>query len=320
MRKIQAMSRKKRTEETIAKNQPVKVLPQSEKYKEIQSKVAAHIQQVPPAPRPESANYLRSYSRSGSAPPRVRCPSPGPRENQHNQASRDVNLQVQGRSRGPAPQRRPATADQRARSPSPATRNRSQYQVAQGRNMNLEVKGFSKNPAPQRRPATAGQIGRSPSPGPRPRTSSSSDINFVAHNARLARKHQPQRPPSAVAQSTLEEKRKADMENYNKGQVPKYLRNRQQQWQADEAERIRNIPDPEMPPGHKMMPKEERIKTLNILKEKERELQLQLHKVPLNPETFRAKTLKTDIETKLAEVEEAIKIFSRNKVFIKVDS
>ncbi len=45
------------------------------------------------------------------------------------------------------------------------------------------------------------------------------------------------------------------------------LQNRQKQWKHEEEERIRNIPDPDMPPGHRKMPDDERRKTLQILKE-----------------------------------------------------
>ena len=45
------------------------------------------------------------------------------------------------------------------------------------------------------------------------------------------------------------------------------LQSRQNQWQRESEERIRNMPDPDMPPGHRKMAEEERLKTLEILKE-----------------------------------------------------
>ena len=47
------------------------------------------------------------------------------------------------------------------------------------------------------------------------------------------------------------------------------LVNRQKQWAKDEDERIKSIPDPDMPPGHKVMPKDEQQQTLKKLKESE---------------------------------------------------
>ena len=45
------------------------------------------------------------------------------------------------------------------------------------------------------------------------------------------------------------------------------LEKRKEEWKKEEDERIRNIPDPDMPPGHKLMPSEERYETLDLLKQ-----------------------------------------------------
>ena len=51
----------------------------------------------------------------------------------------------------------------------------------------------------------------------------------------------------------------------------------------------------------------------------QQELTYQLGALPLRNDTFRIRTCKQELETKLAELEEAIKIFSRPKVFVKID-
>ncbi|XP_030835582.1 enkurin domain-containing protein 1 [Strongylocentrotus purpuratus] len=239
MRQIQSKSRNKQREEVVEKNKPMKVLPQSEKYKVVASKVTENLKKSPPPPRPASANYLRSHSRTGAVS-RGRSPSPAPRPSS---ASSEVSLHVDG-----------------------------------------------------------------------------SATNFIAHNAKLAKKVKPQRPPSAQALESLQKKKEGDMERYKRGHTPKYLQSRQNQWQRESEERIRNMPDPDMPPGHRKMAEEERLKTLEILKEKEKDLQNTLRKFPLSVETLRAKNQKAEIENRLSEVEEAIKIFTRRKVFVKVDS
>lgn len=43
------------------------------------------------------------------------------------------------------------------------------------------------------------------------------------------------------------------------------LKVRQQQWKEEEAIRIANMPDPSVPPGHTLMPREERLQTLASL-------------------------------------------------------
>ena len=45
------------------------------------------------------------------------------------------------------------------------------------------------------------------------------------------------------------------------------LKSRQQEWQRDEKERIRNIPDPDLPEGHRKLPESERVETLAKLQE-----------------------------------------------------
>ena len=47
------------------------------------------------------------------------------------------------------------------------------------------------------------------------------------------------------------------------------LKERQAQWQRDEEERIASIPDPEMPPGHRVLPASEQKDTLEKLKQSE---------------------------------------------------
>ena len=49
------------------------------------------------------------------------------------------------------------------------------------------------------------------------------------------------------------------------------------------------------------------------------ELLAQLNALPVRVDTLRVKTMKAELERKLSEIESAIKIFSRPKVFVKVD-
>jgi hypothetical protein len=49
----------------------------------------------------------------------------------------------------------------------------------------------------------------------------------------------------------------------------------------------------------------------------QQELISKLQSLPLRTDTFRMRSCKQELENKLAEMEEAIKIFSRPKVFVK---
>jgi hypothetical protein len=46
----------------------------------------------------------------------------------------------------------------------------------------------------------------------------------------------------------------------------------------------------------------------------------ELNSLPIRNDTFRIRTTKNEMEKKLTEVEEAIKLFSKPKVFVKVEN
>ncbi|KAL8623926.1 hypothetical protein ACOMHN_054267 [Nucella lapillus] len=159
-----------------------------------------------------------------------------------------------------------------------------------------------------------------------PPASSANDVKMVRHNfdfikinGRNARNSQMQRSASVTALDDLKKKDEDSMNSYTRGDVPIYLRNRKKQWRREEEDRVINTPDPSMPPGHRSLPEAERQETLSLLRNKEKELIGQISAVPIGCDTVRVRNLRKNLEGKLAEVEEAIKIFSRPKVFVKVD-
>ncbi|XP_015747331.1 PREDICTED: enkurin domain-containing protein 1-like [Acropora digitifera] len=143
--------------------------------------------------------------------------------------------------------------------------------------------------------------------------------NHVHENVRRAPSPLRPRPPSVIAAEQLAAKRQESEKRYRRGKVPKYLKNRQEQWKQDEARRIANTPDPSIPPGHTLMPREERLQTLASLEKNHEDLVTQLNALPVRVDTLRVKTKKSELEKKLVEIEDAIKIFSRPKVFVKLD-
>lgn len=145
------------------------------------------------------------------------------------------------------------------------------------------------------------------------------NVNHIGQNVRRAPSPLRPRPPSVIAAEELAAKKKQQEKRYQKGKVPKYLKERQKQWEEEERIRIANTPDPSIPPGHTLMPREERLQTLAGLQKNQTELLAQLNALPVRVDTLRVKTAKADLERKLAEIEDAIKIFSRPKVFVKVD-
>lgn len=55
---------------------------------------------------------------------------------------------------------------------------------------------------------------------------------------------------------------------HNTTQIYFSLKERQNQWKLEEEERLAKVPDPSIPPGHTLMPTDERLKTLKVLRER----------------------------------------------------
>ncbi|XP_069511272.1 enkurin domain-containing protein 1 [Ambystoma mexicanum] len=148
-------------------------------------------------------------------------------------------------------------------------------------------------------------------------------IDFVTHNARNAKKVHMKRSQSLQSLTDVLEQKRREQEEYNakqKGQVPQYLLALKDHWRKEVEERQKKIPDPAMPPGHTMMPEKERQETLNNLKQTQAQLLKQLVTLPVRADTLSIQNRRTELEKKLSEIDEALKIFSRSKVFIRTDS
>ncbi|KAK3609809.1 hypothetical protein CHS0354_029848 [Potamilus streckersoni] len=145
------------------------------------------------------------------------------------------------------------------------------------------------------------------------------DFDFIKINGISAKHIKIPRAPSLTALDDLKKKDEETLKEYRRGQVPNYLKMRQMQWKHEEEERIANTPDPTCPVGHRVLPENERRETLELLQKNQQDVIKQLQSLPLRTDTFRIRTCKQEFEKKLAEIDEAIKIFSRPKVFVKLD-
>ena len=103
------------------------------------------------------------------------------------------------------------------------------------------------------------------------------------------------------------------------GRVPDYLEERKAQWAAEDRERRRRAPDPEAPPGMCVMPEDERVATLNTLNNSKKECLNQLERMPFVIETPSMRRKQEGLEEKMREIENAIAIFSKRKVFVAID-
>lgn len=148
-------------------------------------------------------------------------------------------------------------------------------------------------------------------------------VDFISHNARTA-KRAPRRHSRSlqILAQVLEQQRQAQ-EHYNatqKGHVPHYLLERRDLWRQEAEARQRSQPDPAMPPGHTRMPENQRLETLSNLLQSQSQLLRELVLLPARADSLRAQSHRAELDRKLVQVEEAIKIFSRPKVFIKMDA
>ncbi|KAK0153573.1 Enkurin domain-containing protein 1 [Merluccius polli] len=139
-------------------------------------------------------------------------------------------------------------------------------------------------------------------------------VDFIRHNARAAGKAVLRRSQSLT---NLKEK---PIPSAVKGQVPQYLEERKEQWRKEKEERRKNAPDPTIPAGHTLMTEKERQDTLQSLKESHQSLVKELLSLPVRADTLSICSRRTQLDRRLSEMEEAIKIFSRDKVYIKTNS
>ena len=74
-----------------------------------------------------------------------------------------------------------------------------------------------------------------------------------------------------------------------------------------------------MPPGTRLLSEEERVETLRILKQTKIATQNALSQIPLSMRTLSLAKRKEELERKLEEMDNAIKTFSRKKVYVAIE-
>lgn len=157
----------------------------------------------------------------------------------------------------------------------------------------------SSRPAVQQRKPAVPKANEATKLAPRSRT------DFVLENRVDAIQMAPRRKEDQV---------EAKASNY--GKVPGYLVKRKEEWEAEAEARRAAAPDPSCPPGMTVMPEEERVETLRVLRESQAETTRLLSRMPFRVETISMKRKKGALEAKLQELESAIKMFDRERVLV----
>eukprot|EP00003_Mantamonas_plastica_P029456 TRINITY_DN697_c0_g3_i3.p1 TRINITY_DN697_c0_g3~~TRINITY_DN697_c0_g3_i3.p1 ORF type:complete len:411 (+),score=148.34 TRINITY_DN697_c0_g3_i3:638-1870(+) len=168
-------------------------------------------------------------------------------------------------------------------------------------------------------------------------STSSSKRDFIRENARKAGQTRPLSSRSTQSgagtnrSSVSRQSQRGNRENGSEsnrsskhsayGKVPEYLQQRKAELEEQkrlEEEALAEI-DYDCPPGMVALPDEERVETLERLVNTKKELENQLASFVVVIHTEGQKRRKAAIETKLLELDDAIRLFSRSKVYVALD-
>ena len=104
------------------------------------------------------------------------------------------------------------------------------------------------------------------------------------------------------------------------GHVPKYLKEMKIKAKLMKDIEKKKEEEKSYPKGTRLLSEEERIFTLQKLKENKKELENQVTKLPIASDSILAKNKQQKLFKELDEIEQAIITFSKNKVFVKIDN
>ena len=107
-----------------------------------------------------------------------------------------------------------------------------------------------------------------------------------------------------------------EKENY--GKLPRYLLQRKLQLAEDYERRREDARMALAPPGTRVMPEDERLRTLEMLESNKLEVEKHLKLLPFVVETPSQIKAKTTLENRLKEIEDAERMFSRPIVYVKI--
>ena len=137
--------------------------------------------------------------------------------------------------------------------------------------------------------------------------------NFIRDNRNL------------VIENKIKNKRGQTEDKLNKnekhkdfGKIPNYIKKYEMERELKREELKRKEEESKIPKGTKLLSEEERLATLNGLIKNKNEITNQLEKMPITNRTMAIQNRKEELRQKLEEIENAIQMFSKKRVFIKV--
>jgi len=103
------------------------------------------------------------------------------------------------------------------------------------------------------------------------------------------------------------------------GKIPKYIENMKLENEKKlETEKLRKE-TAKYPKGTRLLSEEERLFTLEKLKQSRDDINKVIERLPITPDTQAFKNKKDELFKKLDEIENAIETFSKKKVFVKIE-
>jgi len=142
---------------------------------------------------------------------------------------------------------------------------------------------------------------------------------FVRNQKDFINANKEQCPASPRTDASVASVEKGMSKPANYGRVPKYLEQRKAQWKEEQDRQALALADKDCPKGMKLMKEDERVSTLETLQQSKVECQKMLSKLPFTAETMSARKKVEALETRLKEIENAIGLFSKQKVYIAKD-
>ena len=140
--------------------------------------------------------------------------------------------------------------------------------------------------------------------------------NFIETNKNLITKIQ-----NANNSNKLKEYYDKKENPYHKeyGKIPKYIENMKLENEKKlESKKLRKE-TAKYPKGTRLLSEEERLFTLEKLKQSRDDINKVIERLPITPDTQAFKNKKEELFKKLDEIENAIETFSKKKVFVKVE-
>lgn len=103
----------------------------------------------------------------------------------------------------------------------------------------------------------------------------------------------------------------------NFGKVPEYIKRYEMERELKEQEMLKKKEELKYPKGTRLLSEEERVETLNSLIKTQQEITQLLEKMPITNRTLSIQRRKEEFIKKLTEIDKAIDMFSKKRVFVK---